>query len=266
MQQGSLLTFDVRQPAMPLTSYSPPPGVPPTPLHTLVAVPTGGLLTATFTAVVAWRPPRHGGGNGGSPSGSHLGSQDPTTWQARTSAGRPAHPTLIVHPPQPRVLVEAPAQCTAMAAQDDVLIASVRQSSCGQPAAHLVYALGDAALPRQPESVMRHGATSAIMGRSALETWSDVLPGQERTLLLASGDTCDHCVQLWDVRHGRYVAGACLGTRGGCSCASKSTVNRLLHNLRPMPEAVRQVQLRSVMDVCCVATLSESMLRLETLL
>lgn len=33
-----------------------------------------------------------------------------------------------------------------------------------------------------------------------------------------------------------------------------------------MPEAVRQVQLRSVMDVNCVATVSETMLRLETLL
>ena len=79
MQQGALLTFDVRHPAMPLTSHTPPAGVPPTPLHTLVAAPTGGLLTATYTAVVAWE-----GGAGG--------SQGSTTWQVG-----PAHIQLVVH-------------------------------------------------------------------------------------------------------------------------------------------------------------------------
>ena len=111
---------------------------------------------------------------------------------------------------------------------------------------------------------MRHGAASAIMGRPALQSWTEVLPGQEHTLLFASGDTCNHCVELWDVRHGRCVLLPCSGNH--CVCMWSTFRSRLLHNLRPMPEAVRQVELQSVMDVYCVATVSETMLRLETLM
>lgn len=98
-----------------------------------------------------------------------------------------------------------------MAAHDGTLLASVRQSSGGQPAAHLAYSFGDVESveggPLQPGRVMRHGAASAVMGRPALEAWAEVLPGQECTLLLASGDTSSHCVELWDVRSGRYRCG-----------------------------------------------------------
>lgn len=72
LQQGSLLSFDIRHPAMPLATNTQPPGVPPTPLHTLVAGPYG-VLSATYTAVVAW-----GGHSGGQ------GSQGPTSWQVQS--------------------------------------------------------------------------------------------------------------------------------------------------------------------------------------
>lgn len=112
---------------------------------------------------------------------------------------------------QARVLVEPPSQCTAVAAHDRTLLASVRQRGSGHPAAHLAYTLGDA-VPLRPGTVMQHGTGSAVMGRSALEVWDGVLPGQEQTLLLASGDTWNHCVELWDVRHGRYWCEvACIG-------------------------------------------------------